>query len=303
MTRTDSGVDARPEAPPNILSVDVEEWFHILDIEGLPDTAAWDKLEPRVDRNFRRMLDDFDEHGIKITAFFLGWVAQRYPDLVREAARRGHEISSHGQNHQLIYGQTAQEFAADISHSRSLLQDLSGQPVNGYRAPGFSIVASTPWAFDEIRGAGFTYDSSIFPAARGHGGLASAIATPHVLQTANGELLEFPIPVVPVAGRRICFFGGGYLRLFPYSVISRMAARVNATGQPVVYYVHPREIDPEHPRLPMPPVRRFKTYVNLRTTAGKLRAIMDEGRVTNFSHWIAARGDTLPRAPSETAVV
>ena len=252
MTNTDQTVSARPATPLNILSVDVEEWFHILDIEGLPDTDAWAKLEPRVDTNFRRMLDTFDTHGVRVTAFFLGWVAERYPDLVRETARRGHEISSHGQNHQLIYGQTPQEFAADIRRSRSLLQDLSGQPVNGYRAPGFSIVPSTAWAFDEIRGAGFTYDSSIFPAARGHGGLAKAISTPHVIQTANGHLLEFPIPIIPVMGRRVCFFGGGYLRLFPYVLIKRMAARVNAAGQPVVYYVHPREIDPSHPRLPMP---------------------------------------------------
>jgi polysaccharide deacetylase family protein (PEP-CTERM system associated) len=301
MTSTPAGVNARPNADanaiPNIFSVDVEEWFHILEIDDLPAVETWEGLETRVDRNFRVLLDECDAAAITMTCFFLGWVAERYPDLVREAVARGHEISSHGHMHQLIYTQTADEFGTDLRRSREILQDLSGQPVLGYRAPGFSIVEKTPWAFDEIAAAGFTYDSSIFPTSRGHGGLTDAIATPHVISTGNGPLLEFPIPVVNYLGRRVCFFGGGYLRLFPYSLIKRMAARVNAAGQPVVYYIHPREIDPGHPRLQMSRSRRFKTYVNLSTTHGKLQAIMAEGRVTNFGDWIAQRGDTLPVMP------
>jgi polysaccharide deacetylase family protein (PEP-CTERM system associated) len=280
----------------NIMSVDVEEWFHILEIDGTPAVDTWHDLEQRVERNFLFLLDEFDANNVKITCFFLGWVAERMPHLVREADARGHEIASHGHHHQLIYTQTPEEFAGDIRRSKSVLEDISGKPVNGYRAPGFSVVEATDWALDEIAAAGFTYDSSIFPAERGHGGLRGAIDTPHVVATKNGPLMEFPIPVVPYLGRRICFFGGGYLRLFPYTLIRRMARRVNAGGNPVVYYIHPREIDPAHPRLPMSARRRFKTYVNIRTTAGKLRAIMANDQLLNFKDWIAAYGETVPTA-------
>ena len=155
---------------------------------------------------------------------------------------------------------------------------------------------STVWALDEIAAAGFTFDLSIFPAERGHGGLATAIDTPHFVNTPSGPLLEFPIPVVPYLGRRVCFFGGGYLRLFPYTLIRRMAQRVNAAGNPVIYYVHPREIDPGHPKLPMSRSRRFKSYVNVRTTAGKLRKIMANDRLSNFQDWITEFGSSVPTA-------
>ena len=229
-----------------------------------------------------------------MTCFFLGWVAERRPELVREAASRGHEIASHGHLHQLIYTQSREQFGADLRKSKAVIEDISGTEVRGYRAPGFSIVHDTPWALDEVAAAGFGYDSSIFPATRGHGGLTGAHTKPHVLATEGGPLLEFPISVVPVMGRRICFFGGGYLRLFPYPLIRRMAQRVNRAGLPVIYYLHPREIDPGQPRLPMSRSRRFKTYVNLGTTAGKLDAILRTERLTTFRGWIEANRDSLP---------
>jgi polysaccharide deacetylase family protein (PEP-CTERM system associated) len=270
--------------------VDVEDWFHILEIDPVPPVTAWDTFQSRVERNFQTLLDGFDRHRVHVTCFFLGWIARRFPHLVRGAADRGHEIASHGDMHQLIYTQTPAEFRRDIRHAKAALEDIGGSPVDGYRAPGFSIVKRTPWAFEELVSAGYTYDSSVFPATRGHGGLVGAPTRPHTVATPSGPLLELPISVTPFLGRQVCFFGGGYLRLFPYSLIHRMARAVNADGRPVIYYVHPREIDPQHPRLAMSRRRRFKSYVNLSTTAGKLDAIMRTERLTTFRGWIDAHG-------------
>ncbi len=281
----------------NIMSVDVEDWFHILDVRPVPGVDRWDTFESRVERNLLHLLDAFDRHGVQVTCFFLGWVAERFPHLVRTAAARGHEIASHGHLHGLIYRDTREAFAQDIRRSRSVLEDIAQKPVLGYRAPGFSIVKSTPWAFQELVEAGYRYDSSIFPAARGHGGVAGARIDPHRLSTASGSLLEFPISVTSFLGQRVCFFGGGYLRLFPSWLVQRMARAVNKDGRPVIYYVHPREIDSHQPRLPMALSRRFKSYVNLATTAGKLDAIMRSQRLTSFQRWIDDNGAAIGVGP------
>lgn len=279
---------------PSILSVDVEDWFHILDVEATPSVDRWAGLEGRVERNFHALLDTFSRHDQHVTCFFLGWVGERYPGLVREAVARGHEIASHGHHHQLVYGQTREEFGEDLRRAKGVLEDLAGASVSGYRAPGFSVTAATPWALEEIAASGHAYDSSVFPAGRGHGGLSGAAVHPHRVPTASGELLEFPVSVTSLLGRRLCFFGGGYLRLFPWPVIERMARRVVADGRPVVYYLHPREIDPDQPRLPMSRMRRFKTYVNLSTTAGKLERLLEGAGLVTFREWIAGHGEALP---------
>ena len=279
----------------NIMSVDVEDWFHILDLVAEPAMDGWDQLESRVERNFTFLLDRFAANDVRVTCFFLGWIAERFPHLVREADRRGHEIASHGYAHQLIYSQTAQAFRDDVRRAKDILEDISGKPVRGYRAPGFSITRATPWALEELVATGHTYDSSIFPTGRGHGGLPGAPMEPHTEVTLAGDLLEFPITVARFLGRRVCFFGGGYLRLFPYRVIDHMARSVNRDGRPVVYYVHPREIDPNHPRMPMGAVRRFKSYVNLSTTTRKLDRILRTGRLTPFVDWIDANSAWLSR--------
>lgn len=272
--------------PVNILSIDVEEWFHILEVEGTPPLASWGKLESRVERNFEALLELFEQHSVTATCFFLGWIAERYPHLVRRAASAGHEIASHGYAHQLIYTQTPDEFYSDVSRARALLEDMCGEEVSGYRAPGFSITKDTPWAMEMLVRAGYRYDSSLFPASRGHGGLEGAEPAPHFVETAAGTMVEFPISVAEVMGKRVCFFGGGYLRFFPMSLIRRMAQRVNDLGRPVIYYIHPREIDPHHPRLPMGRVRRFKSYVNLSSTRGKLVSILREQRLASFRDWM-----------------
>jgi polysaccharide deacetylase family protein (PEP-CTERM system associated) len=271
-------LDGRPE-PPQIFdafTIDVEDWFHILDVEGTPPLDQWTKLPSRVESNFRRLLDLLGEHRVRATCFFLGWIAERYPHLVRDAALAGHEIASHGYAHQLIFSQTEAAFYEDVSRSKAVLEDLSGRPVLGYRAPGFSIVKKTPWALERLARAGFQYDTSIFPATRGHGGMPGAALTPSRIETQSGPIVEFPVSIARIAGRRACFFGGGYLRLFPYRIVSGMTRRVHSEGRSIVFYVHPRDIDPAQPRLPMSPERRFKSYVNLHRTEAKVRRVLTE---------------------------
>jgi polysaccharide deacetylase family protein (PEP-CTERM system associated) len=269
----------------SVFSVDVEDWFHILDIPSAPGIAEWGDLPSRVEKNFCKLLDIFDEAKVQVTCFFLGWIAEKYPNLVRQAASRGHEVASHGYAHRLVFEQTREAFSEDIRRSRGLLEDIAGVPVVGYRAPGFSTTEQTPWFFDVLSEGGYQYDSSVFPAPRGHGGMRESRREPHRIGT-NENLLEIPITVADFMGKPICFFGGGYLRIFPYWLIYRMSKQVLAEGRPVVFYIHPREIDPSHPRLPMSRKRRFKSYVNLETTETKIRRILHDFSVTTFRNLI-----------------
>ncbi len=272
----------------SIFSVDVEDWFHILDFPSAPDISQWNSLPSCVEHNFGKLLDIFTEKDVQVTCFFLGYIAERYPHLVREAHKRGHEIASHGYAHRLIYSMTPQAFLEDAIKSKTILENITGEAVLGYRGPGFSVTEDTPWFFETILKAGYRYDSSVFPAPRQHGGLDTDRYSPHMVA---GQLMEFPITVTNVLGQRLCFFGGGYLRLFPYSVVRQMSRKVLAEDRPVVFYVHPREIDPTHPRLPLNPIRAFKSYVNLDSTEPKLRKILDEFEVTTFATFIAEYPD------------
>lgn len=271
----------------SIFSIDVEDWYHILDVDSAPEIEQWDSLPVRVEANFRRLLDIMSERQVRATCFFVGHIAKRFPHLVREAAERGHEIASHSYEHRLVYTLTPEQFLEDASRSRKLLEDIAGAPVTGFRASGFSVTEGTPWFFEKLVEAGYGYDSSTFPAARGHGGMKSGRLEPHRLQTPAGELVEFPVTVTEVLGKRMCFFGGGYLRLFPLPLVRRMSHAVLDEGRPVIFYVHPREIDPDHPRLPMKLSRQFKTYVNLRTMEQKIRGLLAEFPVTTFRDYIA----------------
>jgi polysaccharide deacetylase family protein (PEP-CTERM system associated) len=270
----------------SIFSVDVEDWFHILDVPSAPALAEWSSLPSRVEKNFSKLMDIFSEEKVHVTCFVLGWIGERFPQLVKEAAARGHEIASHGYGHRLVYEQSREDFYEDVRHARLLLQDIAGAPVSGYRAPGFSTTEQTPWFFDVLAEAGYQYDSSVFPAARGHGGMRDGRRDPHRIGNGDG-ILEVPITVTTCMGKPMCFFGGGYLRLFPYWLVRKMARQVLAEGRPVVFYIHPREIDPAHPRLPMNRKRQFKTYVNLQTTEWKVRQILRDFPVTTFQNVIS----------------
>ncbi len=284
----------------SVFTVDVEDWFHILDVPSCPALADWALLPSRVERNFLRLLDLFSEKHVRVTCFFLGWIAEHFPHLVKEAARRGHEVASHGYAHRLVSTMSPQEFRSDIILAKNLLEDIGGTPVLGYRAPGFSITRKTSWFFEELIAAGYRYDSSWFPALHGHGGDHSFARKPTRWGNSHGSLIEFPMTVADLAGRPVCLFGGGYLRFFPYSLIHRKARQVLRTGQPLVFYVHPREIDPAHPRLPMNVYRRFKSYFNLKSTWPKILRILDEFRVVPFRALLNAEdiGPAASKTPS-----
>ncbi|MGO9336612.1 MAG: XrtA system polysaccharide deacetylase [Terracidiphilus sp.] len=274
-------------ATPDVFTIDVEDWFHILDVAGTPDIAAWDSLPPRVEPNFRALLDLLDSFHVKATCFVLGWVAKRFPGLVREAAERGHDIASHGYGHQIVRGLSRAHFREDIRTAKAVIEDAIGLPVHGYRTPGFSITWETPWAFDEIIRAGYTFDSSVFPTSHGHGGVPGSPRHPYIIHSAAGSLVEYPVSVADTPFGPRCCFGGGYLRLTPLWLMQAMAKRVRGEGRGVIWYIHPREIDPAHPQLQMSFKRRFKSYVNLRGTAAKLRAILQEGRFATLSELTA----------------
>lgn len=270
----------------DILSIDVEDWYHILEVKTTPVFSEWQSTESRVERNFNYLLNIFDEHNIKVTCFFLGWIAQRYPHLVKEASKRHHEIASHGFSHQLIYTQTQKQFFDDIKNTKSILEDICGEEVIGYRAPGFSITKKSIWALNLLAQAGYIYDSSIFPARRGHGYLLNVEIRPFRIFLNNGNLFEFPITVKTFLSTKLCFFGGGYLRLFPYCLIRAMANKVAKENRPVIYYLHPRDLDVGQPRLKMPIGRKFKSYYHLSTTEYKIRKIISAGKFYTFKEYI-----------------
>lgn len=272
----------------SVFTVDVEEWFHILDVPSTPPLPAWAGLPSRVEASFRSMLEVFAEKKVRTTLFFLAWVAERYPQLVREAVAAGHEVASHGYAHELVYKQDRATFLADITKAKAIIEQVAGTPVRGYRAPGFSVTEETPWFFDAVAEAGYRYDSSIFPGERGHGGLPGAKAVPHIVPTAHGNLVEFPISLAAMFGRPMYFFGGGYLRFFPYALIHAKAKSVLAEQRPVVFYLHPREVDPGHPRLAMSAKRRFMTYHNLRSTMPKMRRLLGDLPMATFGELMDA---------------
>ncbi len=270
----------------SIFSIDVEDWFNLSGTNHEPPPSQWDQLESRIERNFLGMLDILSAQQRVSTCFFVGYFAKRFPSLVREAVARGHEVASHGLLHRLAYELSPDAFLEDARDARALLEDISGTAVRGFRAPAFSVTSATPWFFEKLVEAGYTYDSSVFPAPHQTGGLATTSFGPHVIACANGSLVEFPITAVKVLNRPMCFFGGGYLRLFPYPVIRAMGKRALAEERPVIFYVHPREIDPEQPRMPLSRRRRFTCYVNLETTRPKMARILEDFDVTSFAKYL-----------------
>lgn len=261
----------------NAFTVDVESWFNILDLPNGPDPSTWSRLEDRDTEHTIRLLNLLDRQGVLATCFISGWTAEHRPGLLEDIVWRGHEIACHGYGHQLLYGMTPEEFREDLERARAVIRRCYSGPIDGYRAPGFSLTEATPWAFEVIADAGFRYDSSVFPAQRGHGGLPGARCLPHVIKLPDGRRLrEFPISTTTILGRRTAYVGGGYLRLFPYELIRRWVRQANEAGEPVIVYIHPRDIDPDQPRLPMPLMRRFKSYVNLGTTFSKLERLLQD---------------------------
>ncbi len=266
----------------NGLSVDVEEWFQVGAFERVIDKADWDGLNSRVDYNTGKVLDLFGETGVKATFFTLGWVAERHPALIRRIVEEGHEIASHGWDHDRVFTMDAEAFRADLKRARIALENASGHKVTGYRAPSFSIDQRTPWAHQVLADEGYTYSSSVAPLAHDHYGWAEAPR--HAYRpVAGSDLIELPITLADVAGRKITT-GGGFFRLFPAAITDRAVARANAEEQrPAVFYFHPWEVDPDQPRVANAPLKsRLRHYSRLGAMAGKLRKLVrrhDWGRV------------------------
>lgn len=260
----------------NGMSVDVEEHFQVSAFDGVVPREAWDDIPSRVQDNTGRLLDLFDESGVKATFFVLGWLGDRYPQLVRAIADRGHEIASHGYSHRLVYEQDLEVFRREVELSRRILQDASGQAVDGYRAASFSIGQSNLEALDVLVEAGFSYDSSIYPVLHDRYGMPGAPRHIHALTTPRGHsLLEVPPTTMQLLGLTLPVAGGGYLRAYPAAVSRWAIRRLNdKEGWPAIVYVHPWEFDPEQPRIEAPLISRWRHYHGLRSTAVKMRQLL-----------------------------
>jgi polysaccharide deacetylase family protein (PEP-CTERM system associated) len=258
----------------NILTFDVEEWFHILDHESTRAVAGWSGYESRIRRNMDRIVGALQQRNQKATFFCLGWIAQQYPEVIRDLVSAGYEIGSHGFSHQLVYEQTKDDFQKDLDLSIKVFEDIAGEKIRYYRAPGFSIREDSSWAFEILALRGIEVDCSVFPAPRAHGGFPSYRApVPSILKSGDIRLKELPISYVTIAGKPLIFSGGGYFRIFPYRLIKGWTGGSNY----VMSYLHPRDFDADQPWIPgLPPARLFKSYVGLAGALGKLQQWMDE---------------------------
>lgn len=269
----------------SIVSVDVEDYFQVEAFSSVIRRDQWSDYPSRVEENTRRVMDLFDERGIKGTFFILGWVADKYPQIVREIVHRGHEAACHSYWHRLVYTLTPEEFRRDTIRAKDCIEQAAGQPVFGYRAPCFSLTNRSLWAIDILSEVGFRYDSSIFPIKHEWYGIADAPRTPFQISTRSGLLIEYPITTFrfgsmsnfPVAG-------GGYLRLLPFFYTRTGLRRAWEEGLTVVAYVHPWELDPEQPRIAVSLKSRIRHYTNLRKTQKRLCTILDMGNFHPFRH-------------------
>ena len=263
----------------NAMSIDVEDYFHVSAFDGLVPRSGWDRMESRVCRNTERLLDVFSEFETKATFFVLGWVADRFPELVRSIVQRGHEIASHGYAHRLIYDQTPAAFRADVRRAKSILEDACGRQVAGYRAPSYSITPRSLWALDILVEEGYQYDSSIFPIRHDRYGIPVSARRPYRIDRPAGSIIEVPGSTTRVGLLNLPIGGGGYFRLLPYGWTRWGIARVNRLEEiPTVFYLHPWEIDPEQPRLPAGRLSRFRHYRHLEDTESRLRRLLADFR-------------------------
>lgn len=267
------------------LSFDIEDWFHIVEVKAVENPELWPDLHASsslVERYTDLILEICARHRTRATFFILGWVAERHPEMVRRIADAGHEIGTHSFWHRKVYELSPEQFREDMRHSIDVIEQASGSKVVGFRAPSFSITEGTEWAFDVIAEIGLLYDASLFPARRGHGGYACPPGI-HFHESPQGRKIpELPMSIAPVGfgpvKKRMCYSGGGYMRLLPYRLIEQGVASEAASGRATVVYLHPRDFAPDCPKVRMPPHRFFKCYVGTSTTAGKLDRLIASHR-------------------------
>lgn len=261
------------------MTVDVEDYYHVAAFNKAIDPADWDKWPSRVEANTHRLLQLFDDSQIKITFFILGWVAERYPELVKTIRAQGHEIASHGYSHQLIYKQEQQVFREETAKSKQILEDLGQMPVVGYRAASYSITRKSLWALDILAELGFTWDSSIFPTRHDNYGIPGSPEEPYKIITSSGAILtEFPLTTAKVFGQSVPAAGGGYFRQYPYALSRWLFERASLEQtKPQIFYLHPWEIDPDQPRVPNASwFSNFRHYTNLKRCLPRLERMIGD---------------------------
>ena len=266
-----------PRGVRNVLTVDVEEYFHPNAMDAAVDPSRWDSLPSRIEHNTHRVLDLLSEYDVHATFFVLGWVAERLPHLVAEIARRGHEVASHGYAHRLVYRLGPARFRDDVVRSKRILEDCLGSRVTGFRAASCSIVGTTLWALDILIEEGFEFDSSIFPVRHDIYGIPGFHRFAVRVRRGAGEIVEVPLSTVRLLGHNFPVAGGGYFRILPYWITRLSVRRLNRRDlAPAIVYLHPWELDIDQPRLPGGAVARFRQYTNLRHVESRLRRLLSE---------------------------
>lgn len=282
---TDSRALQPESRPTHALSFDIEDWFHIVEIKAVENPTLWPELHAKsslVERYTDLIIEICARHQTRATFFILGWVAERHPGMLRRIAEAGHEIGTHSFWHRKVYELTPEQFREDMRQSIDVIEQASGAKVHGFRAPSFSITAGAEWAFDVIAELGLLYDASLFPAKRGHGGYACPAGIHFHESPAGRNIPELPMSIAPIGigptKKRMCYSGGGYMRLLPYWLIEQGLASEAAAGRATVVYLHPRDFAPDCPKVRMPPHRFFKCYVGTSSTAGKLERLIARHR-------------------------
>ncbi|MDA9878142.1 polysaccharide deacetylase family protein [Luminiphilus sp.] len=271
--------------PSNVLTVDLEDWFHVLDNQQTANAASWEKLPAMVESMTLRLLELFADHDLKATFFVLGYVARNHPELVAEIVAQGHEVGSHGDMHQLVFDQTPYEYENDVVASLEAIDRAAGRPTKLYRAPGFSINEKCLWAFEVLSKNGIEVDCSVFPSRRAHGGMSDFVhAAPCVLKLGlNQSLKELPISTISILGKSVVYCGGGYFRLLPYWVIDA-CIRKNSYN---MTYFHPRDFEPAQPNIPgLGMLRTFKSSVGLSGAENKLKRVLDSHKFITVGEMI-----------------
>lgn len=275
----------------NALTIDVEDYYMVSAFADVIKFEDWHNYESRVEKNTYKILDLLDKYGVKATFFVLGWVAENHPKLIRDIHTAGHEIASHGYNHRLIYNLTPHEFKEDVRITKSILENIIGFPVIGYRAASYSIVKKTFWALDILIEEGFLYDSSIFPIHHDLYGIPDAERYPHKIDRPSGVIVEFPLSTLKLRIShfefRIPIAGGGYLRLLPLHFIRTAIKRINEKEKkPIILYFHPWEVDIYQPKINGRFLSRLRHYINLKSTVPKLNILLSEFRFKPLSEFL-----------------
>ncbi len=270
----------------NILTIDVEDYFQVENFKSYISYSDWDSYQCRVEKNTRLILKLLEKYEIKATFFVLGWLAERYPDLVKEIYTQGHEVATHGYKHTLIYKQTPKEFKDDLIKSIGIIQDVIKEPVLGYRAPAFSIREESLWALDIIKEVGLVYDASISP-TEGHDRYGLKGSDPFIHRLNNG-LYEFPQSTISFLGRRYSVLGGGYFRFLPYLMSKYFIRRINIKDQkPVIMYIHPWEFDPQQPVIQGINLKaHFRHYLNLNKTRERFEKMLSDFNFTSIKGYL-----------------